>query len=181
MAKKQDLDLIGDIPTATDLPGLVKPRLFTPELLEDIIERIAKGGTLLRICEEPGMPNRNTFHEWLAKVEGAKERYEIAVQRRTERYVEEMTQISDDGLNDTYTDDQGNTRTMTDVIARSKLRVDTRKWIASKLLPKTYGDKVTTEVTGADGKALIPELSETDIARRVAFLLQKGLNDGNAK
>jgi hypothetical protein len=48
-------------------------------------------------------------------------------------------------------------------------------------LPKTYGDKVTTEVTGADGKALIPELSETDIARRVAFLLQKGLNDGNSK
>ena len=181
MAKKQDLDLIGDIPTVTDLPGLVKPRLFTPELLDTIIERIAKGGTLLRICEEPGMPSRNTFHEWLAKVEGAKERYEIAVQRRTERYVEEMTQISDDGLNDTYTDDQGNTRTMTDVIARSKLRVDTRKWIASKLLPKTYGDKVTTEVTGADGKALIPELSETDIARRVAFLLQKGLNNGSSE
>ena len=48
-----------------------------------------------------------------------------------------MLAIADDGLNDNYTDDDGNERTLADVIQRSKLRVDTRKWIASKLKPKS--------------------------------------------
>ena len=34
---------------------------------------------------------------------------------------------------------------------RQRLRVDARKWVASKLKPKRYGDKVTNEHTGADG------------------------------
>jgi len=35
-----------------------------------------------------------------------------------------------------------------------RLRLDTRKWIASKFKPKRYGDKITQEVTGANGDAL---------------------------
>ena len=38
-----------------------------------------------------------------------------------------------------------------DVIARNRLRIDTRKWILSKMLPKVYGDKLIQEVTGANG------------------------------
>jgi hypothetical protein len=49
--------------------------------------------------------------------------------------------IADDGKNDTYEDDEGRTRTDHDVIARSRLRVDTRKWYLSKVLPKIYGDR----------------------------------------
>ena len=56
---------------------------------------------------------------------------------------DEILAISDDGLNDTYTDDDGNVRTATDVVARSRLRVDSRKWMLSKMLPKVYGDKLT--------------------------------------
>ncbi|HEY5808152.1 MAG TPA: hypothetical protein VIT67_09310, partial [Povalibacter sp.] len=41
-----------------------------------------------------------------------------------------------------------------DVIARSRLRVDARKWYAGKLHPKKYGDKVQTELTGAGGGAV---------------------------
>jgi len=36
-------------------------------------------------------------------------------------------------------------------VQHAKLRVDTRKWAASKLKPKRYGDKVTTEHTGPNG------------------------------
>jgi hypothetical protein len=38
--------------------------------------------------------------------------------------------------------------------ARDRLRVDSRKWVASKLLPKKYGDKLQQEVSGPDGGAL---------------------------
>jgi hypothetical protein len=38
-----------------------------------------------------------------------------------------------------------------DVIAHKRVQIDTRKWMLSKMLPKVYGDKVTTEHSGVDG------------------------------
>lgn len=35
--------------------------------------------------------------------------------------------------------EQGNRRCDAEFIARSRLRIDTRKWLASKLAPKIYG------------------------------------------
>ena len=69
-----------------------------------------------------------------------------------ERLADEILTISDDGLNDTYTDENGNVRTDQDVIARSRLRVDSRKWMLAKMLPKVYGDKVTHQ--GDDDKPI---------------------------
>ena len=48
-----------------------------------------------------------------------------------------------------------------DVVQRDRLRIDTRKWLLSKALPKIYGDKITQEVTGKDGSALVPVLNVT--------------------
>jgi hypothetical protein len=118
------------------------------------------------------MPNRQTFHEWLAKVDGAKVRYNEAVQMRTERYVEEITEISDDGRND-YQQGKDGPVLNAEHISRSKLRVDSRKWIASKLVPHIYGDKTT--LVGANDTPLIPENNDVETARRVAFLLSQGL------
>jgi hypothetical protein len=36
-------------------------------------------------------------------------------------------------------------------IQRNKLRVDARKWVVCKLLPKVYGDKIQAEVSGELG------------------------------
>jgi hypothetical protein len=36
-------------------------------------------------------------------------------------------------------------------IQRSRVRIDTRKWLLSKMLPKVYGDKSEVAVTGANG------------------------------
>ena len=71
------------------------------------------------------------------------EQYARARQFGYQLLADEILAISDDGLNDTYTDDDGNVRTATDVVARSRLRVDSRKWMLSKMLPKVYGDKIT--------------------------------------
>lgn len=67
---------------------------------------------------------------------------------------EDCLVVSDDGTNDTYVDDEGRAKTDHDVIARSRLRVDTRKWLLSKMLPKVYGEKQTHEVTGPGGGPL---------------------------
>lgn len=79
------------------------------------------------------------------------EQYARAREAQADKFAEDIIQIADDGLNDTFTDADGNERTNQDVIARSRLRVDARKWLASKMAPKRYGDKTEAEVTHKGG------------------------------
>ena len=82
----------------------------------------------------------------MAWLDGSKpafsEQYARAREAQADKLAEEALQIADDGRSDTYVDGDGNVKTDTEVIQRSKLRVDTRKWLASKMAPKKYGDKM---------------------------------------
>jgi hypothetical protein len=77
---------------------------------------------------------------WLFDDKEFQEKYVQAKALCAEKYADEIVDIADDGENDTYVDENGNQRTDHDVVQRSRLRVDARKWVASKLLPKVYGD-----------------------------------------
>ena len=50
-----------------------------------------------------------------------------------------------------------------EVIQRSKIRIDTRKWLASKLKPKKYSEKLQTELSGPGGKDLKVVISKDDL------------------
>lgn len=75
--------------------------------------------------------------------------------------IEEADDIADDGSNDTYIDDDGNVKVNHDVIQRSKLRVEQRRWHASKLRPKKYGDRIQVE-------EVKPPISDEELNRRIA-------------
>lgn len=102
------------------------------------------------------MPDVSTVIRWLADDERAEfcAQYARAREDRADLLAEEILQIADDGRNDTQVDEDGNVFVDHDVIARSRLRVDARKWLASKMAPKKYGDKLQTELTGANGGAI---------------------------
>jgi hypothetical protein len=51
-------------------------------------------------------------------------------------------------------------------VQQAKLRSDNRKWYLSKMLPKRYGDRITTEITGEDGGALITKIELVPVAAR---------------
>lgn len=130
---------------------MARPSSFTQETADLICDRLAQGESLRMVCADEGMPNRSTVLRWLEDFEAFRGQYARAREAQADHMADEILSIADDGLNDTYRDDDGNVRTDTDVIARSKLRVDARKWLAAKMAPKKYGEKVTQEVTGADG------------------------------
>lgn len=131
-----------------------RPSTFTPALGAALCEAIANGLSLRKACELPGMPSTSTAIVWLADEAKAEfqAQYACAREARADYLAEELLEIADDGTNDTQTDDEGRVRVDQDVIARSRLRVDARKWLASKMAPKKYGDKL--EHTGADGGAI---------------------------
>ena len=90
------------------------------------------------------MPEESTIRTWaLDDKDGFFTHYTRAIQIRAIGWAEEIVEISDDGSNDTYIDpNSGQERTNAEVVARSRLRVDTRKWMLSKVLPKVYGEKL---------------------------------------
>jgi hypothetical protein len=114
---------------------------MTDAVIDNIID-LLHSNSLSEICQLPGMPERTTFCKRLAADVELQKRYAVACEARADKFVDEIIQIADDGANDTYLDEEGNKRTDHDVIARSKLRVDARKWAAAKMAPKKYGDRV---------------------------------------
>lgn len=119
-----------------------RPSVYTPELGELICERLADGETLTSICKDDLMPSGKTVRTWAAD-----NSHPFSPQYIKARFVgymkmaDDILDIADENSNDTYTTDDGKEKVNTEVVKRSQLRVDTRKWLLSKALPKIYGDK----------------------------------------
>lgn len=131
---------------------------YTVAIADRICQRIACGESLNKICKGKGMPDMATVLRWLGKHENFCGKYARAREVQADTLADQILDIADEGINDTYTDDDGNERTNHDVIARSRLRVDARKWYASKLAPKKYGEMVKQEITGAGDGPLTVEI-----------------------
>ncbi len=130
---------------------------YTKALGERICAKIAEGMTTRQVCALDGMPNRATLFRWLAAHPKFREQYDEAREVQLESMADELLEIADDATHDLKTvTKNGEDIQVVDheYINRSKLRVDTRKWLLSKRLPKKYGDRQQMELTGADGKPL---------------------------
>jgi len=102
------------------------------------------------------MPCVATIFNWFRTEKGFLEQYEKAKEAQADTLAEELLDIADDGTNDWMekTNKDGENigwQLNGEHVQRSRLRVDTRKWVASKLKPKKYGDKLAHQVTGANG------------------------------
>ena len=112
-----------------------RPSIFSPELAALICERLAAGETLRAICRDEGMPDERTVRRWaLDDVEGFSAQYARAREIGYQGMADALTEIADAKDGDP---------------ARDRLRVDTRKWLLSKALPKIYGDKQQVEHSGS--------------------------------
>jgi terminase small subunit-like protein len=93
---------------------------------------------------------------------------------------DDLLDIVDDGTNDFVARERDGERIMVvdhEHIQRSRLRADTRKWLLSKALPKIYGDKIDLkhEHAGFPQTTEERELTDLDLARRVAFMLSEAV------
>ena len=137
---------------------------YTSEMAAKVCAELAEGKSLRAVCRDDGMPSEATVRAWaLDDVEGFAAHYTRARELGYECLSDDILEISDDGTYDTYTDGQGNVRTDQEVIGRSRLRVDSRKWMLAKMLPKRYGDKLDLNHAGTI-KHQLTDLSDDDLA-----------------
>jgi len=98
------------------------------------------------------MPCTSMVMRWAAANEEFRELYREARELLQEHWAEDIIEISDDGSRDyVETGEEGGVRVDHDHIARSKLRVDSRKWLLARLAPRKYGDRIATELSGPNG------------------------------
>jgi len=133
---------------------MARPTKYTKELADNICSRIAEGESVRSIVKDKEMPSASTIFRWLLDEEKKAfwEQYEKARNIQSELMFEELIEIADDGTND-YIEretEKGNiVETLnSEHIQRSRLRVDTRKWYLSKVLPKKFGDKMDFTSSG---------------------------------
>jgi hypothetical protein len=129
------------------------PSTFTQEMADLICERVATHDCgLLRLCNMyPDMPAKLTINVWRHKYPKFAIQYARAKQEQAELLAEQMLDISDDAGNDFTYDEKGKKVADHEHSARTRMRLDTRKWLASKLVPRLYGDM--GRITLEDGTA----------------------------
>src|ERR1700742_3321372 len=124
-----------------------RPSRFTEEIADAICERLADGESLRTICLSDEMPHKATVFRWLGddRYASFRDQYARAREAQGDAYADEIIDIADDGSNDWMESREDGDATGWKIngehIQRSRVRIDSRKWLAGKLKPKVYGDK----------------------------------------
>jgi len=148
---------------------------FTMDLFMAICDEIACSSLSMKnICNNHNV-SRDAFYAWIRKDDADKRHggelrniYARAKEDQTDHLVDEMLDIADDGTNDLMTivkGDQEYEVENKEVVNRSRLRIDTRKFIASKLKPKKYGDKLDLTSGGEKLPSSTPSVIQIEIVR----------------
>lgn len=108
---------------------------FSEQVFDGICGRVFGGESIAAITRDKDMPSQRSFYRWLKNDRALARRYSFACSVRGDILADEIVTIADE-----CTDPK-----------RARLQIDARKWKASKMAPKKYGDKVNLEHTGKDG------------------------------
>lgn len=130
-----------------------RPSNFADDLAKEICFHVASGLSLRKIERIEGMPSMRTIMDWLDENTEFAQHYARAKDVALQAIAEEIIEIGDNENEDP------NSR---------RVRIDARKWILAKLLPKKYGDSVSTPVVNV-GVAVNNTLSEerrADLVRK---------------
>lgn len=149
-----------------------RPSNYSQEVADTICSLIAEGQSLRSICSSDDMPDKSTVFRWLAQHAAFRDQYTHSRAMQADAMAEDILDIADDGTNDYITKSNADGSTYEAVnsehIQRSRLRVDARKWLMSKMAPKKYGEKLDLNVEGT-----LQTATDEQIDARLAQLLGK--------
>lgn len=127
---------------------------YGDETRHQILELLKTGMTLRQVCRMEGMPTETLVRKWAFEDADFSSQYALARRIGYESMADEVLEIADDGSND-WMEREGKKVVDTEALGRSRLRVDTRKWLLSKALPKVYGEKLEINDVSENKPAVI--------------------------
>ena len=135
------------------------PTKRTPEVVEEILQRLSDGEPLAVICRsDKKFPHPTAWLDWIRADESLAIAYAHARDVGADAIAAQALEIIDaEPERVVDVDAEGKTsskRIDSAAVAWAKNRAEMRLKLLAKWNPKKYGDKQTTELTGADGGAV---------------------------
>lgn len=148
---------------------------YSEELAREICETISNTRLGIRdLCKmNPNWPNANTIMEWKIRHPFFGELYARAKQSQAEILVDEILEIANNESRDLLSGANGELRANNAAIHRDRLKIDTIKWLAGKLAPRIYGDKIQVEKVDSS------QDEDVLLAKKMASTI-KAANDGRS-
>lgn len=109
-----------------------KPTAFSQEIADQLCERLADGESLRFICQDQNMPTKAAVFRWLSANAEFADQYARARETQADSLFDDILVIAD-------TEEDTN---------KARVKIDARKWMAGKMRPKVYGDKLGVEHSG---------------------------------
>lgn len=160
--------------------------------MEFICDKIATSTYGLGTIIEQGkkehgkFPGYSTIFSWLKAEEDGKspgeliDLYARAKEYQADYMADEILDIADDARNDWMEKRGANGETYetlnSEHVQRSRLRIDSRKWLAGKLRPRMYGDKIQQEISGRNGKpieVITAEITDEDAVKSYMDMIKQ--------
>lgn len=105
-----------------------RPGTYTPERGALVCQRMIEVGDLAKACKaDPRLPNRATVYDWCVAYPEFDSQFTRARERLMDRWADDLIEIADDDVL------EPNDR---------RVKIETRKWLMSKLAWRRFGDKV---------------------------------------
>lgn len=127
---------------------------YTDKLATEICARLATGEPLTKICRSKDMPVYSTVMKWRAEIPAFSDMYARAREDQADTLADEITDIAD----------RVSGKSAVEVNA-ARLRIDARKWVAAKLKPRVYGDKLDVKMDGETKVTVASDEALTQIIR----------------
>lgn len=125
----------------TDAPGKAgRPSKYSQELADEICNRMIEGESLLKICRDDHLPTRMTIYNWYDAHPEFYARCRRAREGLADFLVDEIEELASKTTEENY--------------QSMKIKISTKQWRAMKMAPRIYGERTTTELTGANGGAI---------------------------
>ncbi len=142
-----------------------RPSEYTQETADRICAELSQGISLRTVCKADDLPSAVTVFSWMRKYPEFLNQYTRAKEESADAMGEDILDISDNATNDYMEQndpDNPGYRVNGEHIQRSRLRVESRKWLMSKQKPKKYGDKIQQEITAPEGVVFNMQFSGDD-------------------
>ena len=120
-----------------------KPAIDRAAIVAKVCARMETGESLRKSCEAEGVKDP-TFLDWVRADDLFAEQYARAREAGLHCMAQQIIEISDEQeIEARYNGEDVKLDLSATAVARNRLRVDSRKWLLSKMMPKVYGDKMT--------------------------------------
>src|SRR5262245_48354063 len=130
------------MPSRTQVPAKIgRPTKYSDEWARQFCDLISQGKSVVDVCAMEGQPSRDSVYAWMRERQEFSDMYARAREERADLLFERIAAIAEDATGDYVKKEDGTLVVDHENIQRSRLRVDTMKWMASRLAPRKYGDR----------------------------------------